>query len=98
MSHVQVARLMSDCATIENLVAVLVEALHKVELISTSGNDCGNVCDRVCYSGQIFVKLASREKLLSAVTAKRFCIKDWISLTQIPLLLRFYALPSFCTK
>lgn len=45
----------------EKFVGALRDALHKVELISTSCNGDGNknvacdVCGRVCYTGQLFV-------------------------------------------
>ena len=44
-----------------------VVALHKIKLISTSGNDCGNkkiarnVCGRVSYIGQFFVQVLSQQ-------------------------------------
>ena len=57
--------------TTENFVAALREVLREVELISTSGKDCGNkkiartVCGRVCDTGQFFVQLVSQQNLPS---------------------------------
>ena len=63
----QVAGKVLHCATWEKFLATLRNALRKVELNSTSRNDCGNRkiatndCSRVCYTRQYFVQLVSQQ-------------------------------------
>ena len=68
----QLAGMMLHYAKIEKFVAALQGAWPKVELISTSRNDCGNknvarnVCGRVFYNGQFFVLLVSQQNCVTS--------------------------------
>ena len=78
----QVGGMILHYSTIENSVAELREALCKVELISTSGSDCGNKriarngCGRVCYIRQFFVQIVSQQNCETS------CRKNWPNVTQ----------------
>ena len=74
----QVAGKVLHCATWEKFLATLRNALRKVELNSTSRNDCvnrkiaTNDCSRVFYTRQYFVQLVSQQNC--ETSCKRNCL------------------------